>query len=147
MTKVPRKKLDDPKKMTRLYKDLVRAFYLLESEEETRDFLTEILTLTEFKVLAKRFQIALMLIEGHDYQTIREELNVSESTITRMSNWLQSGINTVFKVADKIINPEKYLPKRRPGGYIAGDLLTPAIDEGLNYAARKLIKRRKKPKP
>jgi TrpR-related protein YerC/YecD len=149
MPKVARK-LTDKKKIDQFCDDFLDAIALLNSKEDARGFFNDLLTHTERIMLAKRFQVAVMLIEGHDYQTIRNSVEVANSTITRVNVWLKTGATSLFKVVQRFLDDVgPYLKKAGASGdrrYIAGDLLTPAIDEGARIIATKLAKRgRKRP--
>lgn len=83
---------------------------VLNSKKEIIDFLIGLLTSSETLMMARRIQIAKMLIEEKDYETIREELSVSNQTITKTDNWLNGRgedyrywINKCFKKAKKKI--------------------------------------------
>ena len=70
---------------------LYRAFAALESEEECRRFLQDLCTVQELTGLAQRLQVARLLLEGATYESIRQQLPVSSSTITRINTALQFG--------------------------------------------------------
>ncbi|MFC1727242.1 YerC/YecD family TrpR-related protein [Patescibacteria group bacterium] len=135
------KRLDDPEKLAQYYSDFIDAFDLLESWGERESFLYEILTRTELRMLAKRFQVALMLVKGKSYQVIQDEVNVSENTISRISNWLTSGINTFFDIVKRL---DKEKESRPPGKYTPGDLLSPLINDGLHLASQNIKQKQKK---
>ncbi len=57
----------------------------LKSESDVAAFLKDFLTTTEYAVLAKRLDIAMMLNAGKSYQDIKKELKVSSATISSVS--------------------------------------------------------------
>src|SRR5437879_3204756 len=67
---------------------LCQAFAAIQKPEEAAKFLTDLLTLQEVEMLAKRLQIAKLLIDGLSYQDIRGELKVGSATIARVNTWL-----------------------------------------------------------
>ena len=83
---------------------------VLDSKKEIIDFLVGLLTSSETLMMARRIQIAKMLIGKESYETIREELGVSNQTITKTDNWLngrsedyRDWIAKCFKKAEKRI--------------------------------------------
>ncbi len=71
--------------------ELARVFLLLETEEESRAFLRDILTETELVELSKRWRAARMLDEGKPYTTIVRDTGLSSTTVARISKWMQEG--------------------------------------------------------
>ncbi|MBI2010163.1 MAG: hypothetical protein HYS86_03215 [Candidatus Chisholmbacteria bacterium] len=69
--------------------NLWNAFTLAKNKEEIRQLLKGLLTHTEVKMLAKRIQIAKMLLEGYDYLSIKETVKVTDPTIARINNRLE----------------------------------------------------------
>lgn len=135
----------DKKKMDRFYDDFWSAVALLETKKEVREFLFDLLTHTERKMLAKRLQIAMMLLEGYDYQAIRENIKVTDGTIARINNWLKTGATGLIRVTRELIGLKKEVKKGESGGrYLAGNLLMPAAEAGLDLAARQLRKYRRR---
>ncbi|MFC1727183.1 YerC/YecD family TrpR-related protein [Patescibacteria group bacterium] len=141
------KRITDKKKMDQFHENLWDAIELLESKEEIRNFFYDFLTHTERKMLVKRFQVALMLVEGHGYETIKEVAEVSNSTVARLSNWLKTDTTLLSDLAKKLLE-EGYPPyvKKVSGrkSHTPGDLLTPAIDGGLGVVAGRLAKRHRR---
>lgn len=86
---------------------------LLENKDQVANFLKDLLTHTEMKMLAKRIQIAKMLLEGHDYRSIRNYVKVSDTTIATINNKLETGgegLRTAiryFKKVEKDIDEER----------------------------------------
>lgn len=138
-------RLLEKKKMDRFLDDFWTVVASLETKEEVDSFFYDLLTHTERQMLAKRLQVAIMLIEGHNYQTINEEVEVATSTITRVNNWLKTGADGLIKAIKNLIDLEKgekeSSTKSGGGRYMAGNLLMPAIDAGIDFAARKLKER------
>ena len=87
MIKVSRLPLSGDK-ISRCINDLWSAFTLMGSKEQVRDFLGDLITHTERKMLAKRLAIARQLLEGNTYEFIMNDLRVTERTITNISNTL-----------------------------------------------------------
>src|SRR3989339_65910 len=70
----------------------------LKDRGEVKDFLKDLLTLSESVMLARRLQIAKMLIAGMGQEKIREKLKVGYSTIAGVQRWLQAGFGGYEKV-------------------------------------------------
>lgn len=145
MPRVARKLLKK-EKMDRFYNDFWTAVALLETKREARSFFFDLLTHTERKMLAKRLQVAMMLVAGCDYQTIRKEVEVANSTIARINNWLKTGADGLIEVAKRLIDWESDSKSAggKQGRYLAGDLLMPAVEVGAELISRQIKKRRKK---
>ena len=145
MPKLPRKKLD-PRKDSRFFNDLARGFSTLESKSEIKSFLLDLLSSTERKVISKRFQIAIMLLAGYKYEAIRKRIEVSDITIAKVSNWMNSGAEELKKVAKRIGDESEIVKKTtRPSTkYQPGDLLTPALREGVSLVAKKIAEKQGK---
>ena len=98
MTKISRKPLGD-KKLAFYQDDFWRAVTLLETKSETREFFRDVLTYTERQMLSKRLQIAKLLYQNVGYGEIKRALNVSDTTIGKVSQGLQTrglGYKTVI---------------------------------------------------
>ena len=79
----------------------------LKSSADVKEFLTDLLTPTEKVMLAKRLAIALMLIKGYDYASIRSSLKVSPQTIGSVSLWLKYSGSGYRKSIERIIKKQK----------------------------------------
>jgi TrpR-related protein YerC/YecD len=71
--------------------DLFMAITRLESLEESRKFLRDLLTETEIREFAERWKVARMLSQGVPYTTIEDETGLSSRTIARVHKWLKQG--------------------------------------------------------
>lgn len=82
---------------TELLDDLVEAFAHLRSREEVAAFMVDLMTGSEVKNFSKRLRIAKWLLEGKDYDSIRQLVKVSFATIAKVSGWL-GGRETIIKL-------------------------------------------------
>lgn len=77
-----------------LYK-LLDEFYsivtLLETKEEVRNFFKDLLSSSEALMLARRIQIAKLLVAGGSYDAIRETTGAGYATIGNVQRWLDAG--------------------------------------------------------
>lgn len=82
----------------RLLIALCRAVSSVKNSEEAAQVLTDLLTPSEIEMVAKRLEIAKLLIFGKTYDQIRTRINAGYSTIGRINTWLNlSGEG--FKIA------------------------------------------------
>jgi uncharacterized protein YerC len=88
MTKLSKQKLD-PKDFGLYVSNLWLAFALLDSKDQIRSLFRDLYTHTEYKMFAKRFEIARRLLENQTYEEIRTVLKVTDHTIATVSNILE----------------------------------------------------------
>ena len=81
---------------------LFEAILRLESVDECYNFFEDVCTINEVQDMAQRFDVALMLDEGRNYQTISKEVNVSTATISRVSRCLNYGSGGYRTARDKL---------------------------------------------
>jgi|SRR3989344_8450154 len=89
MTKVSRKPLS-PEALEAIEKQFWEVVTRLKSAKEVRLFFYDLLTHTERKMLSKRLQIARMLLEKESYVNIGKNLHVTDVTIAKINNWLNT---------------------------------------------------------
>jgi TrpR-related protein YerC/YecD len=71
--------------------DLYEAVLKLESVDECRRFLRDLLTENEIKEFSERWKVAQLLAKGVPYSRIEEETGLSSRTIARVGRWLKRG--------------------------------------------------------
>lgn len=74
---------------------------LLDGRDEIKSFFKDLLTLSETVMISRRIQIAKMLLAGINYQEIKEELKVGNSTITYVDKWLNNGFDGYRKILER----------------------------------------------
>lgn len=89
MTKVSRKPLS-PEEQKAIEKQFWYAVSRFKSPAEVELFFRDLLTHTERKMLAKRLQIARMLLQKENYHVIGKKLHVTATTIAKINNWLNT---------------------------------------------------------
>ena len=72
-------------------KKFYKAVLSLKTEEECSAFFEDVCTIKEFQDLSQRFQVALLLDEGMNYQEISKCTSVSSATISRVNRCLNYG--------------------------------------------------------
>lgn len=104
MTKISRIKVD-PKHLGFFLNNFWNLITLLENKDEVKKFLKDLLTHTEMKMFAKRIQIAKMLLEGYNYKTIKSYVRVTDPTIAKINNILETageGLRMAIQYLKKI---------------------------------------------
>jgi len=91
-----------PKVQERIISLFLSSIVLTGSQEAAASFIDDLLTPTEKIVLAKRLSVAFMLLEGYDYESIKDTLKVSSPTIGNVSVWLKVKGNGVRATIRKI---------------------------------------------
>jgi TrpR-related protein YerC/YecD len=79
---------------------LVKGLLKLETEEECYAFLEDVCTIKELQDMAQRFDVALKLSDGFNYNQVSKETGASSATISRVNKCLMygnNGYNTVIK--------------------------------------------------
>lgn len=70
---------------------LFTAIAQLESKEACRRFFEDLCTVKEVLDMAQRLDVAILLDQGVNYQSISQQVNVSTATISRVSKCLNYG--------------------------------------------------------
>jgi len=79
-------------------KFLAKAFLKLKTEQESANFLRDLLTIKELEEFANRLEMARLLKQGMSYKAIAKKLKVSTTTVTRTAHWLFRGTGGYQKV-------------------------------------------------
>ena len=78
---------------------LIKAILAIETAEEARRFLRDLMTEKEIEECAKRLQTAHLLAESVPYSVIEQKTGLSSTTIARVSKWFngkEGGYKTVI---------------------------------------------------
>ena len=81
---------------------LYRAIILLQTEEECRNFLQDLCTVSELKAMEQRFEVAKLLNEGLIYNDILEKTGASSATISRVNRSLNYGTDAYHLIFDRL---------------------------------------------
>lgn len=124
--------------------NLWSAFTLLTSKDEIRKLFKDLFTHTEYKMFAKRLEIARSLLAGQGYQDIRNRLNVTDRTIASVSNIL-SNAGEGFRSAHGKLSEmeEKFRPKKKVVRISRTTVLGAAIKTGARMADKEIMKQMK----
>lgn len=87
MTKLSRKPIDSAD-FGHYVNNLWSAFTLMDSKDDIRLLFKDLFTHTEYKMFAKRLEIARRLMDQERYEDIQRDLHVTPNTINRVSNLL-----------------------------------------------------------
>ena len=94
-------------------KNFLKAIVSLETEDEAKRFLRDLMTEGEIEECAKRLKTAEMLLDNVPYTTIEKETGFSSTTVARVSKWLNSGEGGYKKVIAKLHHHHAKAPVRR----------------------------------
>lgn len=120
----------------------------LSTKEKVALFLDDLLTSTEKLMLSKRLAIAFMLLKGHDYATINNQLKVSDPTIWNVKTSLLLSSKGYKMAIEQIMNKEKWEKFWQDLDNLFQDILPPRYGTNWKEARRKQWeKRRKQEKP
>ena len=73
----------------------------LQNKEDCYRFFEDVCTIKEIQDMAQRFDVALLLDEGVNYQQIAKEVGVSTATISRVSRCLNYGSGGYAEAIEK----------------------------------------------
>lgn len=107
------KKYIDPKQFGSYVNNLWSAFTLMGSKEDVRLLFKDLFTHTEYKMFAKRLEIARRLLQRQTYEDIEKDLGVTSGTITHVNNILAESGGGLRKVHDKLCKIEEGLLKKK----------------------------------
>jgi uncharacterized protein YerC len=112
MTKISRKKLD-PEIFGEYINNLWSAFTLMDSKDHIRLLFKDLLTHTEYKMFAKRLEVARRLIENQTYECIEKDLKVTPGTIAKINNILNNNGQGLIHAHHKLLYMENKLLKEQ----------------------------------
>ncbi len=106
MTQVSRRVLSK-KVEEKMFSLFFKSLAQLSNPADIQKFLVDLLSPSEQTMLAKRLAIAILLIKGYQYETIKSILKVSQETIARV-NMVLNYQGEGYKISvQKIITEEK----------------------------------------
>ena len=85
---------------------LYQAISLIQSAEECKAFLDDLCTIKEVQDMAQRFDTAIMLSKGENYQAIARQVGVSTATISRVNRCLSYGEGGYRTIIDRLNGAE-----------------------------------------
>jgi TrpR-related protein YerC/YecD len=89
-------------------KNLVEAVLSLESPDEARRFLRDLMTKGEIDELSRRLAAAEMLSRKVPYTAIEKETGFSSTTVARVARWLNRGNGGYKSVIAKVYHHDPH---------------------------------------
>lgn len=90
---------------------------LLETKEEVKNFFKDLLSSSESLMLARRIQIAKLLLSEWGYDRIEQKLGTGPTTIASVHRWLQTGFggyaNAIPKLERELYRRERVAELRQ----------------------------------
>lgn len=99
-------------KLNQLLNSLWNDIAYLDDSRSVYTFFKPFFTPTEPVIFAKRLAILKLLRSGSNYDEIRNELKVTPTTISKMSNLLYQADQKLLNILDELINAEKERDKK-----------------------------------
>ncbi|MCR4399406.1 MAG: YerC/YecD family TrpR-related protein [Syntrophomonadaceae bacterium] len=81
---------------------LVRAFVMLQDEDECYRLLDDLCTISEVKAMAQRLEVARMLRNNATYTAIAERTGASTATISRVKRFLHYGAKGYQTILERL---------------------------------------------
>lgn len=103
MPRVSKKRKLEPRLKSLFLDDFYSAATSLKDKKEVHTFFEDLLTTEEKLMLAKRFQVAMMLRLGWLWQEIDERAKVTLATIASVSQKVTAGLGGLSTIANRII--------------------------------------------
>ncbi len=92
---------------TKASKELYEAILSLESIDECKRFLRDLLTEPEINEFSNRWQVVKMLDQKIPYTTITEKTGMSSTTIARINKWLNGKLKGYRFMLDRMKKQSK----------------------------------------
>ena len=93
--------------------DLIEALLSLETVEEAKRFMRDLMTEAEIAEFSNRFCAATMLSDKLPYSAIEKETGLSSTTVARVSKWLNAGSNGYKEIIAKLHHAHLQSPTGR----------------------------------
>ena len=107
----------NPKERWRILDEFWTMIALLETKDEVKSFFKDLLSATESVMLARRIQVAKLLLSGMGYDAIQKRLGVAPNTIASVHRWLEGGFggyaSAIPKLEKEIARREKVAEKKQ----------------------------------
>lgn len=92
----------NPKERARILDEFWTMIALLENKDEVKSFFKDLLSATESVMLARRIQIAKLLLAGWGYDYIARKIGAGPTTIASVHRWLQGGFGGYASAIPKL---------------------------------------------
>jgi TrpR-related protein YerC/YecD len=121
----------DKKEKKRIEEELFEIISHLRTKREVLDFLMDLFTESETLMLARRIQVAKMILDNYSYDEIKSKMNVGFQTIYRVERWLKVDERRTKFIAEK-------MGKSRTGKKVENRMPKNGLDK---YAHHRLLKK------
>jgi len=121
-----------PQEKNKILNELYSIVISLKTREQIINFFKDVLTSSEAVMLARRIQIAKMLLQGYGYIEISNKLKTGIDTIARVQCWLKDGFGGYLQALEKVVKKEE-METRRKEDMEARKNVDPNSFEGLAY--------------
>ncbi len=101
---------------TKENKQLVSAMLALETVDEAKRFMRDLMTESEIEEFAKRLEAARLLSVTTPYNTITKNTGLSSTTVARISKWLNGSLGGYRLVLSRIIPDTQHHHLSQPVG-------------------------------
>lgn len=81
---------------------LIEAILALQTRDEAKSFLRDLMTEKEIEEFSRRLQAAEMLTKNIPYSTIVEQTGLSSTTVARVAKWLNGSLGGYKTIIDRI---------------------------------------------
>lgn len=102
-----------PKLTEKYLNEFYEALYQATEKDSLVDFVDHLFTPTEIEAFAKRIAILKRLRKGLPYWEIKDEVKVTNATITRMANILQKASEHFIRLLDDLLEQDELYEKRK----------------------------------
>ena len=90
----------------------LNAILALESKDEAKRFLRDLMTEGEIEEFSKRLEAARLLSRNTQYSAIIELTGLSSTTVARISKWLKGSLGGYRLILDRITNMHHHDPSK-----------------------------------
>lgn len=98
----------NPKEKYQAIDSLFNVISKLKTKHEIVDFFLGLFTQSESLMMARRRQVARMLLDGKGYEEIQKKLKVASQTINAVDKWLHKGDEKYISwLKSRIVNKER----------------------------------------
>lgn len=94
----------------------LKAILALESKNEAKRFLRDLMTEGEIEEFGKRLEAARLLSKNTQYSSIIELTGLSSTTVARISKWLKGSLGGYRLILDRISNMHHHNPSKLEKG-------------------------------
>ena len=96
-----------PQEKNKILNEFYSIVSSLKNREQIINFFKDVLTPSEAVMLARRIQIAKMLLQGYGYLEISKRLKTGIDTIVKVQRWLKDGFGGYLSALEKAVRKEK----------------------------------------